>query len=330
MLYIRFVFAVLLLFASIVEGANQKESIIIATVSCRQQVDTALRRLIFSYSQLPTPIKSTKWYVLYHDSFLQNAGSNPYILLCKNVGPGCEKLLNSLKESHNIHIIFQSIRRNVSLHLFKPCATSRLWLDELLPAEKAVLYLDTDTMVVSDLRPLWHTLNDFPKSVFMGLVAENFRGPEFPLALNLSSRTPVMTPPYGINTGVMLIDLEKQRKSQFTKTIKSILNSGSVLPLGDQCIVNMYATQHPRHYMLLSCIWNSRGHPHSTTDHCLDQDLNKLSGILHGNRGHFTSPRTWLDSHVLNETIRGYFKPMNKLYIHNAKMMQENVIWAEA
>ena len=306
-------------------------SMAIAVIACRQQVDNPLRRLFYSIARVKNQESRINMFILYYPPFLKSMEGDPKGLLCKSIGENCERLLTILRTTHSMNISFIPLPHSEHMNIFKPCATSRLWLPKLLPeSENVVIYLDTDTLVLEDLHPLWLEIRLFSEDTLMGVVPELFRGPEFPIVPNLTSTAPIMVWPRGINTGMMLLHLTKMRHSNFSEEITSILHSGASLRAGDQCVINIYASRHPNSYRLLPCKWNTRGHPHRTDDHCVE-NMEAPAGILHGSRGHFISPRVWLDAHVGgNSTIRRNLAAMNQLYVENAKLMNADDIWVDA
>ncbi len=108
----------------------------------------------------------------------------------------------------------------------------RLGLEAKAPADcKRVLYLDADTIVLGDVRELWAAdLGDFPA----GAVTDCYQdAEEFAETWGLTKGGRY------INSGVMLIDLDKVRASKlFTKALAFVAEHGAKLPFGDQCALN--------------------------------------------------------------------------------------------
>lgn len=83
---------------------------------------------------------------------------------------------------------------------------------------------------------------------------------------------------YGLNAGVLLLDLDKLRVSKFTQERIKIIrhfHSKAALPLGDQDVLNAYASKYPARMRVMPCVYNFRS------------DAACYSGfpaILHGNR----------------------------------------------
>ena len=91
---------------------------------------------------------------------------------------------------------------------------------------------------------------------------------------------------YGLNAGVLLLNLKAIRHSGFTQERDKILRHfypKKALPLGDQDVLNAYAFKHPERIHVMPCIYNFR-----SDSACYDG----FPAILHGNRNlknNFTS-----------------------------------------
>ena len=108
--------------------------------------------------------------------------------------------------------------------------------------EKKVVYLDCDTLVLSDLLPLFEVdMWDFP----IGGVVDTWGGHSKDLLQN--------TDPY-INAGVMLMNLDVLRKDNFLGKCEEIYNNyfDKIIFL-DQCIINKYAENKK---LLIESCWN--------------------------------------------------------------------------
>eukprot|EP00051_Salpingoeca_urceolata_P005961 m.79286 g.79286 ORF g.79286 m.79286 type:complete len:387 (-) comp14620_c0_seq2:2081-3241(-) len=168
--------------------------------------------------------------------------------------------------------------------LFKPCASQRLFFPELFPGLARVLYLDTDTLVLADLSELWLHFRSFNNTHSAAMVAEGTRAssswyPRF-------ARHPFYRP-LGLNSGVMLMDLQRMRASDFVSNVVTIYQEYSTaIPFGDQDILNIYYADRREQVFELSCAWNFR------PDHCMYglacNDVQTMGvKVMHGNRGVF-------------------------------------------
>lgn len=90
---------------------------------------------------------------------------------------------------------------------------------------------------------------------------------------------------FGINSGVMLMNLTRMRKIKFEEKIPVIYEVfKSQLAWGDQDILNIYFHQFPEELLLMGCDFNYR------PDHCMYSsqcDIESGVKVLHGNRGYF-------------------------------------------
>jgi len=122
-------------------------------------------------------------------------------------------------------------RARVHLDLFRPCATTRLWLPQLLPVDLSlVLYLDCDTLVIRDYRQMLAHAQLFSPTQWLSFAYEGtsaqcgswyiLHPPAYP--------APV---PYAINSGVMLVNLTRWRSAEtqaaFNEPVLLMLNGGT-------------------------------------------------------------------------------------------------------
>jgi UDP-xylose:glucoside alpha-1,3-xylosyltransferase len=100
--------------------------------------------------------------------------------------------------------------------LFRPCATLRLFLPDLLPDLTSVIYLDTDIIFLESLSKLWAEFNNF-RSVTLSALA--------PCLFHYG--TPRNLVPYygesGLNAGLMLMNLSRMRESRWTNKIRNLV-----------------------------------------------------------------------------------------------------------
>lgn len=129
------------------------------------------------------------------------------------------------------HLIDPLKYKKFDHHVFTLWTNIRTELPNLLPNVDRVLYLDTDTLVVGDIRPLFK-MNLEGKSLAM--VEEAF----------LRNRTDRSIPSYLtlpiFNAGVMLMDLSQLRAEQFTESFWNFLETNyDTLALPDQNVINI-------------------------------------------------------------------------------------------
>ncbi|EIE18087.1 hypothetical protein COCSUDRAFT_55028 [Coccomyxa subellipsoidea C-169] len=83
---------------------------------------------------------------------------------------------------------------------------------------------------------------------------------------------------YGLNAGVLLLNLDELRESHFAQERDKIIrhfHPKKALPLGDQDVLNAFASKYPTRLHVMSCVFNFRS----------DSACYKgFPAILHGNR----------------------------------------------
>lgn len=169
--------------------------------------------------------------------------------------------------------------------LFKPCASQRLFLPSLLPYE-SVIYVDSDTLFLSSPHQLSKHFRSFNSSQIAGLAYESENVNTGWYSRNFS-RHPYYGK-YGVNSGVMLMNLERMRQLKWEQKMLPIYQKYNLkLVFGDQDLINIYFAFHPEQLYILPCEFNYR------PDHCMYMSFCPAdSGIqlIHGNRGYFHKP----------------------------------------
>ncbi len=126
-----------------------------------------------------------------------------------------EAIRNSVPVNIEVHALYIDKLLMVGLptHRFHPACWHRIFLPDLLPELDRILYLDSDMLVVDNIEPLWATdLND---KLFGAVVNPIYKFMASPISyLGLGS------PGHYVNSGCLLMDLEKMRNSDFTEIIK--------------------------------------------------------------------------------------------------------------
>lgn len=72
-------------------------------------------------------------------------------------------------------ISFHAIRQQGHVGLFKPCSTNRLFVPELLPDVDATIYMDADTLAMTDLATLWRHFSYFNETQELAATREGFQ-----------------------------------------------------------------------------------------------------------------------------------------------------------
>ncbi|XP_054640809.1 glucoside xylosyltransferase 2-like isoform X2 [Dunckerocampus dactyliophorus] len=177
--------------------------------------------------------------------------------------------------------------------LFKPCAAQRLFLPGILKDVDSLLYVDTDVLFLRPMDDIWGLLKSFNGTQLAAMAPEH----EIP-KIDWYGRF-ARHPFYGVsglNSGVMLMNLTRIRRTMFKNSlITGGLSWEDLLhPLyqkyknhitwGDQDLLNIIFHYNPECVVVLPCQWNYR------PDHCMYGSNCKGAedegvSILHGNRG---------------------------------------------
>ena len=196
--------------------------------------------------------------------------------------------------------------RNIEVHIipamdlpiefevpFGKCASQRLFYAEnpFLAYEDAVLHVDTDTIILQNPWILWSEFNSFLGHEHTGMATESNGGvgyyrkrlSRFHKKCARGSCECKKVPckrfygHYGLNSGVMLMNLTRIRRRNFQDRIKNVMRSMTFL--GDQDVLNhLFAEKDEVH--VLPCKWNIRSDSYCNI-------LEREAGILHGSRGIF-------------------------------------------
>ena len=181
--------------------------------------------------------------------------------------------------------IIQKSEKSNWQKLFKPCASLRLFLTKLLPEVDSVIYLDTDTLFLRPPEELWSYFQKFSSKQVAGLVNECDENQKFCWYKHHAKHPYVK--PYGVNSGVMLMNLTRLRKMKWENELITIYsNNKEKLRYGDQDILNIFFHSHFKYLYKLPCEWNYR------PDFCFDVPLCDRAvkhgiGVLHGCRSVF-------------------------------------------
>ena len=123
-----------------------------------------------------------------------------------------------------------------------------------------VIYVDTDTIFLNHAQALWSQLARMSREErFFGLA------PNSEVAVGWYDGPGKNTPhrDYGLNAGVLLLNLFELRTSNFSKERDAIIRNygpdgSNVLPLGDQDVLNIYHTLQPGRVHIMSWYHNYR------------------------------------------------------------------------
>lgn len=130
---------------------------------------------------------------------------------------------------------------------FKRCACSRLMLPQEFPELGLVAYVDADTVINADMADLFDLADRWTEHQWIAMAEAGIPAPTN-TKRKFFGRT-------GVNTGVLLVDLNKWRKTGFTDYF---MNFDGLMRIGDQDIMNAYFVEHPDEIDILPCEWNYR------------------------------------------------------------------------
>ena len=181
-------------------------------------------------------------------------------------------------------IAFPTTSRQDWEQLFKRCASQRLFLPLVLTRLSKVIYVDYDVLFLRPVIQLWHEFDTFEPQQSVGLVREQEK--ENMLGYDFFAKHPYPVPA-GLNSGVMLMHLERMRLLPWSCVISRIFDVyRKQLLFGDQDILNIFFFFHPSSLHLLPCSFNYRIDNCNNVNSCPDVQLNGVA-ILHGNRNGF-------------------------------------------
>ena len=134
-----------------------------------------------------------------------------------------EKILHEKHPESRIELFLSEMKDSPNLDsVYTPYTLLRLFSD-LLPLPERVLYLDTDTAAIGDVRPLFeYDMKDCEYAGALDYLGKVFINPRY------------------INAGVLLLDLEKIRQTGFFKKARGLV-AEKKLPFPDQDAVNRLA-----------------------------------------------------------------------------------------
>ncbi|XP_077567279.1 glucoside xylosyltransferase 1 [Stigmatopora nigra] len=257
------------------------ESIHLAVVACGPRLDETINML---KSAVLLSNKHLKFHI-FADDELQGSFHNMLNSWPKSI---------QTKFNFTIYpITFPSGNEKEWKKLFKPCASQRLFLPLILKEVDSLLYVDTDILFLRPVEDIWAFFRKFNASQLAAMAPEH----EEPRIgwYNRFARHPYYGST-GVNSGVMLMNMTRLRKTLFKNDMTSVALQWSemLMPLlqkyklnitwGDQDLLNIIFHHNPECLYVFPCQWNYR------PDHCvygLNCQPAETDGvfILHGSRG---------------------------------------------
>ncbi|CAL1537170.1 unnamed protein product [Lymnaea stagnalis] len=186
--------------------------------------------------------------------------------------------------------------------LFKPCASQRLFLPDLLKDVDSLIYVDTDTLFLQSLSDLWQHFKRMNRSQLVGVVSEAEDGTAG--WYNRFANHPYYGE-FGVNSGVMLMNLTRLRKTSWLSDMQIFYNKYyMMIPWGDQDLINIFFAAHPDQLYLMGCQWNYRSDHCKYMSNCRAAEERGVS-VLHGSRRIFYKEREPSFAAVF-ETFKNY------------------------
>jgi len=184
------------------------------------------------------------------------------------------------------------------MEMYRPCASYRLYFPITLPHHSKLIYLDTDTIWLESPSVLWDHFSLSPNSLYQ--VAQDNRDS---LQVQPYSRFPGLQPA-GLGSGVMLMNLDRMRHSNFMDIASEFLQlDGLILP--DQTFIGSLSRHSPHLYRQLPAKYNVQpvAHGHVTQEDNMEDDIFYISDIviLHGSCKTFLNQRmfqSWTSTSV--------------------------------
>jgi UDP-xylose:glucoside alpha-1,3-xylosyltransferase len=177
--------------------------------------------------------------------------------------------------------------------LFGKCKAERLFFSDLLPDVERMIYLDIDTLLFSNVHDLWKHFSFMNATQLAAMAPDGL--PPGPGTYSFS-KIPFYGP-RGLNSGVMLLNLERMREIDFPNEVRLIHDAiKGRARFADQDMLNFYFHFHPQLIYVLPCELNY-GHQHCDCPHgspgqcaCRGAESEGIS-VLHGcNRKFVLSP----------------------------------------
>ncbi|CAL8085013.1 unnamed protein product [Calicophoron daubneyi] len=171
--------------------------------------------------------------------------------------------------------------------------TNLLWPEIIQSSVTKVIVLDTDMLLNQNIANLWEMFTHFGRNQFIGGVFE-----QTTYLKRLMEDHDFRTLNTGINTGMLLLDLEKMRAVKWSKlwrkAAKEMSTQWNKLIFGDQIIFNYIIYNNPAYFHEISCEWNyvTFGHPnqadcpivwmiqHAHKQYCSLSDWYRFKGLL--------------------------------------------------
>ncbi|XP_026760574.1 glucoside xylosyltransferase 1 [Galleria mellonella] len=209
----------------------------------------------------------------------------------ENLKPKFNDTLNKWRSLTNNQLDFELQKINFPeaheedwMNLFSKCAAQRLFIPKLIPHIDSMIYVDTDTLFLGPVNELWSYFSRFNSSQISAVALEDDNP-------NVSWYPRFAKHPfygkYGINSGVMLMNLTRMRTFGWVDYVTPIMLKWKLyIPWGDQDIINIIFHYHERAVYVLPCRYNYRSDQCMYGDACAEATTRGIF-LLHGSRKAF-------------------------------------------
>ena len=256
-----------------------RDHIYIATVVCDKaggNLAMLFKVLLYSIAHHKSADTEITLMVVYD----QNFTPKPDVLLCDDdaLGP----MTNDFKlylATFNVVVEFYPTVVNEFLDKYGRCASTKLWIHDILHHVELAIVLDVDTFFLESPRHLWDSFFNstaFNQTTIYGAVQEDVHAGSS----------------FGVNNGVLLVNLTRARLVNMTSKWLEIyyhVPAYSTYTFFDQDMLNVYLSQNLDHFYELPCKWNQRAALADAGNHCPDLSLPLNGGLIHGNNRLFVT-----------------------------------------
>ncbi|KZS12666.1 putative Glucoside xylosyltransferase 1 [Daphnia magna] len=142
--------------------------------------------------------------------------------------------------------------------LFKLCSAERLFLPSLLKEVDSVLYMDVDTVFLSSPLHVWQHLGKMSETQMVALAPDeqDYADGWYPASANHPYHGK-----FGVNAGVMLMNLTKMRHFGWEKYVVRLFEQYKHrIMWGDQDLINIFFHFHPEKLYVYPCNYNYLAH----------------------------------------------------------------------
>jgi UDP-xylose:glucoside alpha-1,3-xylosyltransferase len=170
------------------------------------------------------------------------------------------------------------------------CTAQKIFLPSLLPEVNRLLYVSPESIFLAPPHETFMLLRHFKKGEMVGMAREEDNS-----VYNEKKGHPYYGT-YGINSGILLMDLKKMRESDWEKDIQELfIENHKKASYGDQDLLNIYLNTRPNNVYEMPCDYNFR------TEHCeAATECQPVEGIkiFHANRNAFLGAKNVVFKHI--------------------------------